>query len=150
MNEAVRQTWYVSRRVDAPTFVVADLVRWLLADGPITVEADGAALTVAPTGADGLVWPSHHAVTRVARGQLRRSGRLGRLAPRVGVDLEVEAWSRDACELALRPSGRRIPADAVAYGRLAAVTLERVRDVVVRLLCSPEEPAPMQVLRRAS
>ena len=147
MYEPVRGTWYVSRHVDAPAVVVTDLVRWLLAEGPITVEAEGATLTVAPTGGDGNVWPCHRAVTRAAEGRLGRARAFGR---RVAVDLEVEAWSSSASELALRPSARRPRGDATRYGEAAGSTLERLRDVVVRLLGAPDELAVGERLRRAS
>jgi hypothetical protein len=148
MNESLRHHWYVSRRVEAPAFVVTDIVRWLLADGPITVEADRATLTVGPAEPAGIVWPSRDAVTRAGRGRLGRTRRWP--AARRAVDLEVEAWSEGSCELALRPTGRHLPADPTAYGKAAAVTLERIRDVVVRLVNAPEEPALAEPLRRAS
>jgi hypothetical protein len=141
MNETLRSSWYVSRRVEAPAFVVADLVRWLLADGPITVVADAATLTVGPVEPAGPVWPSHHAVTRAGSGRLGRAGHRGWFSGR---------WSHHSCELALRPTGRRLPIHADGYGGAAAVTLDRVRDVVVRLLGAPEESATALALRRAS
>jgi hypothetical protein len=148
MNESLRHHWYVSRRVEAPAFVVADIVRWLLADGPITVEAERATLTIGPVEPAGIFWPSHHAVTRAGRGRLGLARR--RPGTRHAVDLEVEAWSEGSSELALRPAGRHLPADPTAYGEAAAVTLERIRDVVVRLVGAPEEPALAETLRRAS
>ncbi|HZP27983.1 MAG TPA: hypothetical protein VFC99_03435 [Acidimicrobiia bacterium] len=151
MHEPVGGTsWYVARRVDAPAFVVADLVRWLLAEGPITVETDGAALTVAAVEPGRLALPSPLAVIRAGRGRLTPRRRRLRPGGRVRVDLEVEAWSAGACELALRPSARRPPANAPAYGAAAAAALDRLRDVVVRLLGTPEERAEPVPLRRAS
>jgi hypothetical protein len=150
MYEPVRGTWYVSRRVDAPAVVVTDLVRWLLADGPITVEADGSTLTVGPTDDAANLWTGHRGVTRAAEGRLGRSGCIGGFSRRVRVDLEVEAWSTGASELALRPSGRRPPGAATRYGEAAGLTLERLRDVVVRLLGAPDELAVGERLRRAS
>ena len=150
MYEPVRGTWYVSRRVDAPAVVVTDLVRWLLAAGPITVEADGSTLTVGSTDDGANLWPCHRAVTRAAEGRLGRSGRARGFSRRVRVDLEVEAWSTGASELALRPSGRRPPGDATRFGASAGLTLERLRDVVVRLLGAPDELAVGERLRRAS
>jgi hypothetical protein len=150
MNEMFRSSWYVSRRVEAPAFVVADLVRWLLADGPITVVADDATLTIGPVEPAGLVWPSHHSVTRTGSGRLGRAGRRRWIAGRRAVDLEVEAWSHDSCELALRPTSRRLPLDSEGYGEAAAVTLDRIRAVVVRLLGTPDEPTLPVPLRRAS
>ena len=73
------------------------------------------------------------------------------LQPRIAVDLEVEAWSSTVrVELALRPSGRRPPGDATRLRPAAGLTLERLRDVVVRLLGAPDELAVGErPLRRA-
>ena len=121
MNEPVRGTWYVSRRVDVPAVVVTDLVRWLLADGPIAVEADGSTLTVGSTDDGANLWPCHRAVTRAAEGRLGRSGRAPASAGASGSTSRsrrgrpVRASSRSG-----RPGGCR-PATRPAYGEAAGV-----------------------------
>ncbi len=137
MNESLQRTLYVSRRVEAPTMVVVHALESLLGDGPLTVGADGATLAVELTDT----------VRGTARGRLGVPGRLGK---RVPVELEVEAWSGAACELALRPAGRRLHGDPDRYGEAAGLALERFRDVVVRMLVTPAELDVPETLRRAS
>jgi hypothetical protein len=136
MNDPVWSTWYVSRRVEVPAGAVAHALDRMLSDGPIAVDSGRAALTV-----------DRGRAPAVGRGRLVVPGPFTR---RVAVDLEVEAWSAGSCELALRPSGRRVPGDAERYGAAAGLTLERMRDAVAQVIAAPITEDERALLRRAS
>ena len=140
MDEPVRSTWYVSRRVQAPAVAVAHALDRMLSDGPVAVDTGGAVLTVRPVD-----------TTAAARGHLSlRAVIPGPFTRRVAVDLEVEAWSAGTCELGLRPVGRRVPRDADRYGEAAGFVLERVKEQVAGALAARAAEEDREALRRAS
>lgn len=138
MDDDTPISWCVTRHVAlAPPVAAGTLTQ--LVDARRGPAADHAArlaggLVVAPARAAGTL--------RTFPGRLS----VGRWRPPLRVELELEAWSRTAAELRLRP--RRPPSRGLAdaYWQASATALEALRaDVLAR---APAGPA--RQLRRAS
>ncbi len=145
MAQPRSNTWYVSKRVDAPARAVVTSFDRKIADLGV-VAAGGAELRVSPGDAPVGI-PRAGPDRRRVGAQLRLPGWL---PVRVAVELEVEPWSRHLCELAMRPARARIMPDPDRYGRAAALVLEALRDILEDEMAPDLASDAIGRLRRAS
>ena len=146
MAQPRSNTWYVSKRVDAPARAVVTSFDRKIADLGV-VAAGGAELTRL---ARRCARRDTTAPDRIAGGSARQLRLPGWLPVRVAVELEVEPWSRHLCELAMRPARARIMPDPDRYGRAAALVLEALRDILEDEMAPDLASDAIGRLRRAS